>query len=196
MTGLENIINRIQQDSTARSDEILADAQKKCEQILAQAEQSSRNAAAKIAGDAEKECAVILSMARSGAEQIEKRAVLEAKVAVLNETLEGLLTELLHLPEDRYFAVLLKLAQENAMSGTCTAKLSARDLGRLPSDFEQKLRNVLSEKGAVCTLSREAADIEGGLVLLYGDIEVNCSFRAIIDANADFYKAEISKIIF
>ena len=66
----------------------------------------------------------------------------------------------------------------------------------MSSAFENKLSSVLAEKNASCVISKEPADIEGGLMLIYGDIEINCSFKAIIEAESDTLKAKINDIIF
>ena len=196
MTGLDKILNKINGDSAARVEAITENAEKQCAQIMAQAEEDGKKIASKIEADARKESENIISMARSGAEQTEKRAVLAAKVEAVNSVLKELLTSLLALPESEYFSAVLKLARDNAMSGECVAMLSSRDLARLPSDFDKKLAAELAEKKAACVLSKEPADIESGIILIYGDIEINCSFEAIIEANADIYKAKISEIIF
>ena len=196
MTGLDKIITKINDDSAAKSNAIIANAQKQCDELAAKAEENGNKLAEKIKADAKKECENILSMARSGSEQIEKRAFLEARVEAVGEVLSKLLETLLSLPDDKYFGALLKLAADNAMSGECVVKLSARDISRMPADFENKLSSALAEKNASCEISKEPADIEGGLMLIYGDIEINCSFKAIIEAESDTLKAKINDIIF
>lgn len=196
MTGLDKILNKINGDSAAKVEAINENAEKQCAQLLAQAEENGKKLAAKIEANARKESENIISMARSGAEQIEKRAVLAAKVEAVNSVLTKLLASLLALPDSEYFAAVLKLAGDNAMSGNCVAKLSSRDLARLPFDFEKSLVEELAKKNAACELSKEPADIGSGIILIYGDIEINCSFEAVIEANADIYKAKINEIIF
>ena len=85
---------------------------------------------------------------------------------------------------------------ESAMKGECTAYLGSADLARLPADFEARLCSALSAKGSTCTLSKEAARIESGIMLVYGDIEVNCTFEAVIESSAEELKAQIGEMIF
>ena len=82
------------------------------------------------------------------------------------------------------------------MKGECTAYLGSADLARLPADFEARLCSALSAKGSTCTLSKEAARIESGIMLVYGDIEVNCTFEAVIESSAEELKARIGEMIF
>lgn len=196
MTGLEKIINKIKADSAAESEAILADARSRAEKIAADAEKEASGLAERTLSEARAKSENIVAAARSGAERLEKRAVLEAKVEVIDETLARFLDALTALPEKDYFDALLKLARENAMSGECVVRLNAADIKRLPADFEKRLCEELESKGASCSVSREPADMRGGLVMVYGDVEVNCSFDAVVEAETDELKALIDEIIF
>ena len=74
--------------------------------------------------------------------------------------------------------------------------LNRADLERLPSSFENDLKHALKEKGCEPTLSEDPVDITGGFVLVYGDIEINCSFDALIEGNSEELKELVYKNIF
>ena len=82
------------------------------------------------------------------------------------------------------------------MSGKCTASLCEKDLGRMPSDFEENLKKALAAKGAECTLSEKPENIASGIFLDYGNIAIDCSFESVIEEKSDIYKEKISEIIF
>lgn len=196
MTGLEKIISKINSDGKERCDSAEAAAAAECDKIIAAAQESGKASAAAIIAAAEKESEQIIAVAKSGIAQQERRTLLTAKVEAVNETLAKLLSAMKNLPEKEYFAAIIKLAAGSAMKGECTALLGSADLARLPADFEARLCSALSEKGSACSLSKEATAIESGIVLVYGDIEVNCTFEAVIEANAEELKAQIGKMIF
>lgn len=196
MTGLEKITAKINSDAEARCNEIIASAEKQCEAIAAEAEKKGAAIAAETEKSAKAEGESIITIAKSGAAQLSRQTLLSARVEAVNETLVKLADALKALPDDKYFATVIKLACSNAMSGKCTAYLSAADNARLPSGFESELVSSLSAKGAEVTLSKEPASVDSGIVLDYGDINIDCSFEAIIEENADSYKETISKIIF
>ena len=45
-------------------------------------------------------------------------------------------------------------------------------------------------------VSRDAVPIENGFVLLYGDIEVNCTLRAVFDERMDDLKDLLNPLLF
>lgn len=196
MTGLEKILDSIRAEGDARCEAVRAAAQKDCARMLEEAVQRGDAQAAALLTKAEAERDAILALARSAAAQQTRQTLLAAKVALLNETLDSLLQTMLDLPPEQYFNAVIKLAAENAMAGACEARLNARDLARCPKGFEFALASALKAKGADCTLSGEMANIRGGVVLVYGDIEINCAFEALVETNADALKAQIGEILF
>ena len=196
MTGLDRIIGKINADTESECEAVIQAANKKCESIISQGESEAKKAAQEIIDAAQRSAEKAVEIAESSAAQIRRQGALKAKVDVINSTLAQTLAELKALPADEYFKAIIKIAADNSIPGECTAKLSAQDNGRLPSGFESELAAALAAKGAKCSLSAENAQIESGILLDYGDIAVNCSFEAIVEENADEYKAIISKILF
>lgn len=196
MNGIDKIISKINDDSAARCAFIIDKAQKECDEIIAKAKADGEKFEAELIENAEKNAASVIAMANSGAAQISRQNLLAARVNLISDTLAKLLDRMKNLPEDEYFSALIKLASENAMSGRCTAKLSSDDNKRIPDGFGDKLAAALKEKGAECVLSADPAGIGSGILLIYGDIEVNCSFDALIEEKSDYLKAKIGEIIF
>lgn len=196
MNGIDKIISKINDDSAARCAFIIDNAQKECDEIIAKAKADGAKFEAELLENAEKEAASFIAMANSGAAQISRQNLLAARVSLISDTLAKLLERMKGLPSEEYFSALIKLASENAMKGSCIAKLSSNDNGRLPKDFAEKLSAALYEKGAECTLSSEPAAISSGILLVYGDIEVNCSFDALIEEKSDYLKTRIGEILF
>lgn len=196
MNGIDKIISKINDDSTARCAFIIDKAQKECDEIIAKAKADGEKFEAELLENAEKESASVIAMANSGAAQISRQNLLAARVSLISETLSKLLERMKNLPSEEYFSALIKLACENAMNGNCIAKLSSEDNRRIPDGFGDKLATALKEKGTECVLSDEPANISSGILLIYGDIEVNCSFDALIEERSDYLKAKIGEILF
>ena len=104
---------------------------------------------------------------------------------LLGETLERARQAALALPDDDYFALLLRMAKRYALGKSGEAAFSARDQKRMPKDFPAKLDAAAKELGGSLTVSKEPRDIDGGFVLLYGGMEENCSLTALFDANRE-----------
>lgn len=73
--------------------------------------------------------------------------------------------------------------------------LNDKDLRRLPADFERRLNEAL-EQGKRLTVSQRAAAIDGGFLLQYQDIEMNCSFSALLDARREELEDLVNRILF
>lgn len=196
MTGLDKIISRINADSESECNAIIDAAKVKCDKIIADGEQSGKALADAIIADAKQQAEKTVAIAQSGAAQQSRQSLLAAKVDVINETLDKVVEVLRTLPADLYFKAAIKIAADNAMAGECLVKLNSEDHLRLPQSFEGDIARALEAKGAKCKLSSEPANIGSGLVLDYGEIVINCSFEAIVEENADEYKAKISEILF
>jgi V/A-type H+-transporting ATPase subunit E len=56
---------------------------------------------------------------------------------------------------------------------------------------------VLSDKeGASLTLSEKTAAIDGGFLLIYGEIEENCSFDALFSASRENMQDQVNAFLF
>ena len=45
-------------------------------------------------------------------------------------------------------------------------------------------------------VSNGNCDIDGGFILIYGGIEENCSFRAMLDANREHLADKVNELLF
>ena len=55
---------------------------------------------------------------------------------------------------------------------------------------------TISATNGKLKVSSEPKNIDGGFILAYGDIEINCSFDALISEKIDVIKDTLNKIIF
>lgn len=194
MTGLDKILQTIQQDADLACEKIAKEAEDKAGQILAEAkaqadailqEQRDRDDEEKAqAGDRMRSAAALKS--RQG-ELLERRRCIDA---VLQEALQSIV----QLPETEYFAALKKMILARARGENGVLQLNARDLARLPKDFMEELGKTLS--AGELKLDKQPAAIGGGFVLRYGDVEENCSFEAILSADKDRLSDMVNEILF
>lgn len=188
MSGLENIISRLNEDSSAECDKIIADAQVRAQTIRADAEKQAAKNAEKIAAANEKELELLRSKAVSAAALEERRTILSAKVELIEDVLAKALKKLHTLDTPSYFGVLKILASKNALEGKGIMMLNAEDLKRMPADFESGLRDI--------EVSKKPCNIKDGFILKYGDIEINCTFSAMLNSSKDDMKAIAGEILF
>ena len=118
----------------------------------------------------------------AAAEEEAKKTLADA-AAEAEQKANVLLAELHDLPDDEYFSVLLKLAQKNALPGDAEMQLNEKDLARMPQDFSAQLKAVVP--GTNITVSNTPCNIPDGFLLVYGGIDVNCTFASLFEAAGD-----------
>ena len=194
MSGLDRIIEKINADSLASCREIADQAQKRAQDIVSDADERAGQVYAEIIADAEKKAQSIMKMSEANVSGIARRAELSAKVEAVDAAIEAAYDAMCDMGADEYFAALEKLAVRNAGKGEGELRLSKRDLDRVPSGFADRINAALTD-GSV-KLSGQSADIDNGFILVYGDIEINCTFRALINEQKDIVREKVCGVIF
>ena len=221
MKGIEKLTARIEADAQAETAEILRAAQEKAAEIRAGYEAQAKAEADAAAQSREKAAQQRLERLEGAAEMEAKRRTLAAKQACIDEAFAKAKAELLALPEDKYAELLAKLAVKAAKTGREEIILSSRDKQRvgakvaakanaapnLPEELkETKAGNVIAkvvtganallQGTAMLTLSEETRDMEGGLILRDGNVEVNCAFDTQLRVLRETMAADIAAILF
>ena len=195
MSGLEKIVSEILSEAKGEANALLEEARAQAQQILAQYEADSAQAVAQIEQDASDKVSEIEAATQSEIQHQHRQGMLEVKQSLLTQALDHALEELYALEPKDYFALLAKIAASNAEQGKGVLLLGEKDLARAPEDFAKQLAQALPE-GAHLSLSGESADIRGGCILRYGDVDRNCSFQAIFDARRDDFRDKVCEILF
>ncbi len=195
MTGLDRIIEKILEQSQKNCDEIIKQASLEVKKIISEARAEANAESEKIIADAQKTASRKQAVSKSTAESITRNRYLEIRNAILNDIISAAYLEIEKFSDEEYFAMLKKLCIKNVQTGECEMYLNGYDMGRLPDDFEMSINSEIYEKGAV-HISSTPADIENGFILSYGDIEINCTLKAVFDENMDCLKDMLSTALF
>jgi len=191
MTGLTQIIETIRAEAEKSRDSILLEAENRAKAVLADAEADALRRASEIVSRAETEAAEIMKKAESGARLEYGKRLLKERVALVDEVLQKALERLRALPDTAYSDALKAMALRYAEPGAGQMLVSAQDIKRLPADFEKALNRALAPKSASLTVNGRDGVTGGGFVLVYGDIEHNCTFPALLEA----YRDELSDLV-
>ncbi len=195
MTGIEKIVEKIRQESLEKCNAIIAEAKDNGNEIVLASKMKAAKEAEIIIENGKKEAARKEASAKSAAETISKTRYLEVKNAIVNDIIAAAYERIENLEPAQYFELLLALCEKNVESGEGVMYLSKRDLERVPENFEESVNSLVYEKGAV-RLSKKPMEIENGFVLVYGDMEVNCTLRAIFDEKHDLLRDALCKELF
>ena len=195
MNGLEKIAVQIRLQAQQEADAIVDRAQQEAAGQIAAAEtecaQSAAQNADKARAEAETECARAVSAAAAeGRRQLlaEKQEQIAAVLSEARRRLEA-------LPDAEYFALMQKMAVENSQTGDGRLIFSDRDRARMPADFEARLNDALAGRGTL-HIAAEHRPIQSGFVLVYGDIEENCTLEAQLEARREELQDLICRILF
>lgn len=195
MTGIERITEKIIEQSKAKCDEIFARTNSEIKKLIADAREEGNRCADSIVSEAKKQADKKNAVARSTAESITRNRYLEIRNAILNDIISAAYLEIEKFSDEEYFDMICILLKKNAVEGECSMMMNGFDLSRMPEGFEDRLKSTVKE-GVSLTVSKTAIDIENGFILDYGDITVNCTFKAVFDESMDELKDMLSKELF
>lgn len=185
MSGLDEILNIIDEQRIQNEESIIGAANQKAAAIRSEGEQKAQKAYSEQLEKGQTDAKRDFVNACASVDSDMKRKVLDSKVKLIDSAIEATLERLAKLPEDEYFAMLKRLAEQKLRKGSGVISLSANDLKRLPADFETDIRSSAEKLGGTMGISKKPADISDGFILSYGLISENCSFRAIIESERD-----------
>ncbi len=194
MTGLEKILSQIEYESNDRCRNIIAQAEEKADSILADAEAKAKEIIDEAESQTAKQLENIKQSAESSAQLNKSKIILKAKLEAIDKMLAEALKSIKSLPENEYFEILRTLVINNAKEGEGVLRLSEDDEKRLPSGFVSALNKELKD-GKSVTLGAPV-DIDSGFVLVYGDIDINCSFDAIAASKRDELRDALNILLF
>lgn len=196
MTGLEKIVSQILDDAGKEASEITAKAQKEAQAILAESNEACRRLEEENRKKLDEKRQVYMERIQSSAELKKRQAVLLAKQQVIAEMLEKAYQSLLEKEDGEYFELIKKMLDKFTLAKSGEIYFSKRDLSRMPSGFEADIKKAAEKKGGELTLSHESKDIDGGFILVYGGVEENCSFKALLSARKDELSDKVHSLLF
>ncbi len=196
MTGLETIIGQIRAPARADSDRLPADAAAQAETRITAAQAAAQETLAAAAAQTAAAVETLDFNARASAELAGRRAVLAARGECIAGVLALARQRLNSLSDGEYFSLLYGMMKKYAPQGKGEIWLNAADLKRVPADFDAQVSSALSGKNAALSLCQTPADIDGGFVLRYGDIEENCAFAALFDAHFEKLQDAVASLLF
>ena len=159
------------------------------------------------------------SFNRSAAAMTRRNILLAAKSELLDETFEAAKKQICDTDYGKYRELLVALLscalleqakqEQNALEygdevtafDTFEVLLNETDRARFGASVIEGARRVTerrigAERAAKLRLSEECADIDGGLLLRYGDVETNCSLTVLLREMRRELEGKISAILF
>lgn len=198
MNGIQKIIDHIKADAEAECALIAAQAEISCAEMSAVYAKSEQSAYEKIVSDGAKKAEQQLERLTSVAALEAKKQVLATKQEMVLATFERAAELLSDLPDDRYVPLLARLAAEASRTGYEKLAFSARDVLRVGEKVKDAANALLSRAGkeANLTVSTDTRNIRGGVIVLNGDIETNCSVDALVSQHRNALSNKVAQKLF
>lgn len=190
MTSSEKILAGIAEESKTQADKINSDAEKQSADIIAAAREEAESEAEKIKAEAEKKAELIINSGKSSAELLKRDTALNCRRELIEKALITVADTVNAYGDKDYFDFLLTLIKKEKLNGKGEVYLSVKDKARDTASFESELEAL------GLTLSDNFADINGGFILKYGDIQINGELSALIHEKRDVLTDELNKALF
>jgi len=194
----KNITLKILEDAKKRANEIVAEAEEKVKAILENTREEVQRIEKQLEQDAEesakKERIRILSLA----EMEEKRRILGAKIAILEEVFRQALDCLKSQSDNDYQETMRGLLLKSIDRGDEEVIVSKSDRNRLNQEFLNTVNRELREMGKAgeLKLSQESGDFNGGVLLRKDRVETWCNLEVLQEMLRDDLEIEIANLLF
>ena len=190
MTSSEKILAGIAGEAKTEAEKITAEAEKQAAEITAAAKAEAETDAGKIRAAAEKRAELIINSGKSSAGLLKRDTALNCRRGLIEKALNFVADTVNAYGDKDYFDFLLTLIKKEKLNGKGEVYLSVKDKARDIAAFK-------SEFSALdLTLSDTFADINGGFILKYGDIQINGELSALIHEKRDVLTDELNKALF
>ena len=211
MNGIENIIARIEEDAQNEVNEILARASAEADAISAKYAEIAKNETEAILEKGEK-AAQDRTLRLQGVAGLDARKMLlKTKQEMIELSFREAEGKLSALSGEDYVETLARLAVTAAQTGNEEIILSSADREKYGKDVVSRANSLLNEnegiariltaagkklRGEGIKLSDEVREISGGLILKDGDLEVDASFKTIVNQMRDTLSGDVAAILF
>lgn len=190
MTSSEKILAGITGEAKTEAEKITAEAEKQAAEITAAAKAEAETDAEKIRADAEKKAELIINSGKSSAGLLKRDTALNCRRGLIEKALNFVADTVNAYGDKDYFDFLLTLIKKEKLNGKGEVYLSIKDKARDIAAFKSELSAL------DLTLSDTFADINGGFILKYGDIQINGELSALIHEKRDVLTDELNKALF
>lgn len=190
MTSGEKILAGILKDAQDSADKIIEDAEKKAQEIRAGILDGADARCDKIIAEAKKQAETAVNNGNSAAALIKRDRILKEKSAMIDEVLQAAADRINGLDDEKYFKFLAETAESNRMTAGGEVFLCERDLKRKTDKFKEELEKL------GLTLCDSPVGIDGGFILKYGDIQMNCGIGALIREKREILTDKVNRILF
>ncbi|MEG1441208.1 MAG: V-type ATP synthase subunit E [Oscillospiraceae bacterium] len=191
MSGLEKILGQIQEEAQIKANEIIKKANSESDKIISDAQDSAKKFINTATEKAENRAEDVVKRAESAAELEAKQGVLKKKQELIDSVINDAYEYLIKLDDDAYFELIMRMIDGLSLEKTSEIIFSEKDKKRIGL----KLKVALELKKNV-VIYKETREFDGGFIICYGDIEENCTFKALFNESREALKDTVNSALF
>ena len=198
MEGISKIVDRIAAESREECAAIAASGAARCDEIRAALAEEEKQACGEILAAGTRDTNTRFELLGNLAAMEAKKQILAEKQRMLTAAFSLAETRLAELPDDKYAALLTKLASDAARTGREELIFSASDRAKHGQAVADAANTALRSRGQTGELvvSQATRDIRGGVIVSGGAVEVNCSVSALVERLRDELSPSVAGILF
>lgn len=221
MSGLDRIVEEIRRQAQLEADEILREAEEYCSTYLADEKQKADNEVEEYNKKTALDRELYETKSKSGMEFKERNALLNTKQECILECIDKSISAIRELPDEEYFDCLIKILEKNVHDDEGIMLLGKNDIHRLPETFPKRVADIAGKHGGslnIWTENNDATDeanannktisdyslklskrmnnINDGFILIYGNIEENCTLDSLFTTKREELKDAAYRVLF
>lgn len=191
------IMAKIIDDARSTAAQTLSDANARAQQIRQRAEEEGIKKRAETMDQARRECIELRDRMLRMAELDQRKAQLAVKREVIEQAFEAALQKMSAMPAKQKLTYMERLIVDNAQ-GDEEIVVSAEDAKLFDAGYIGRLNAELTKIGKISglTLSDERREMDGGVILKKNGMEVNCTFRAMLNQIRPSLEASVAQMLF
>jgi len=197
MTGLEKILDEIKAQSRQTVEQIESEGRKIADDMIKEQEEKINSKKAVFEKELEQTSKLDLEKGISSAISQKKKMILEEKQNIISDIIEKSKNYIKNLSKDEYMTFLEKIALKYAHKEEGKIRLTASDKDSIGQELVSRLNTKLSEnsKGTL-VLDDQVSNEKSGFVIIYKDVEENCSLEAIFSEKRELLEDKINSFLF
>lgn len=192
MEGYQKLVGKLKSEAAAKSEAVLRDARLKAAELVRSAKDKAKEDLANAATAALKNKADIAARRATVAQMDGRKLISAVKAEILDEAFRSAKKSLLNLPDAEYKKLIKAMIVSAAEDGE-EVVFSKADKKRLTAAFVDA---IAKETGLKITVSKDAGDFDGGVILRGKTADKNMTFDVELQEFRERNEAEIGRRLF
>ncbi|MCC8022656.1 MAG: hypothetical protein LIO46_02570 [Clostridiales bacterium] len=195
MNGLDKINQSILDDARTEAQQVLREGRQASDAVLSEARKECEAIRSRARQEAEKAHALSVEKMESAARLKQQQVRLACRTREIDRILEDALAQMQNAGPEPYRDMMLRLLEQYVQPDGGVLCLAEGDDSRLGAGFAEQAQKLAAQHGGKLEL-RTGGAWQGGFLLIYGDIEIDCTFAALLDARREALRDLVNQILF